>query len=236
MGDYLDRKDSNLQKNILNIYDWQGFFTAKLGYANIGHNYPLKSTQWCQKFSSHPEKMKYRKYKCIDKLFDYSETDNELFRRILLSTYPKLETYNMDNVEMVFFTMPFIGIVNDSTPFVHKIEKYINDNFDSILIKKHPRDNSEYHFKDTMTVKEVDSQVPGEVLLPFVKGKNIVFFHFSSILLYLNPSQYRIDFLFLEDLYNQSNTGKNYLSYASKEKINALLKEYGMQDIEVINI
>ena len=63
IGDYLNRKYSNFFKHCHNFFDNQGFVLSLLGYSNTGHVYPLRTTKNCTKFSSHPEKMYYKKYK-----------------------------------------------------------------------------------------------------------------------------------------------------------------------------
>ena len=44
MGDYADRPKDYLRKHILNPFDWQGYFVAKMGYSNPAHYYPLNTT------------------------------------------------------------------------------------------------------------------------------------------------------------------------------------------------
>ena len=237
IGDYRERKVSNIFKNFYHFRDLQGFFTALLGYANIGYRYPLRTTKNCYKFSTYPEKMKYKKYKNISKLFDIKTTDMLLFKKLLLALYPNLEKYFKEKIDLILFTTNFSDSTKDIYKYVHKIENYINSNYSSIILKKHYKDIAEYSFSKTIKCVEIDKNIPGEVLLPYLSNCKIIFCDFSSINLYIQSFNYEPYFFYFNELRLDNEKELSLaLNYLTQEEFIKFIQQFGFSSKNIINL
>lgn len=236
MGDYADRPKGYLLKHITNAYDWQGFFVAKMGYANPAHYYSLKTTRYCEKYSSNPDKMLYRNYKSIKRLFDLKKTDEALFQSITQKVYSEIEKCDFGKAETIVFTNRLYDFGENVDLYVKKFEEYVNKNCKSIIIKRHPRDETKYQFADHVCVQEIDNSVPAEVLLQFLKGKEILFMFTSSILLYMLAYGYEVSYLYFKGLYETNQKSNTYLKYMTKKEMVDYLKRFNLQDSSIIEI
>lgn len=211
MGDYMERKYSNIFSHFHNFFDVQGFFLSLLGYSNIGHCFPLRTTKYCEKYCSHPDKMKYKNYKELKTLFETENTDNELFRKLLNIIYPNLSSIFNQKYDAILFTTPLTDYVHNDGKYVNKIVTYINNNFNSVLLKKHPRDSVNYHFNENIQSVEIDQTIPAEVLLPYLDGIKLFFCEHSSTNLYLLSFHYSPQYFYFTDLKNDNLKEKNIL-------------------------
>lgn len=219
MGDYLDRKYSNIFKNISNFYSVKGFILSLLGYVNFSSRYPLRTTKKCIKFSSHPDKMRYRKYLKIETLFDMTKTDKELFKSGIESIYPGILKFFCNKPDLILFTTPLIDYTDNPSRHYEKVEEFINKNgVNRLLIKKHPRDGYVYHFDSKIDVKEIPQIIPAEVLLPYLSGIQILFMDFSSTNLYMSSFNYSPKFLYFTGLCEERATIGCSDKYASRVK------------------
>ncbi len=210
-GDYLTRKWSNIFSHFHNFFDFQGFLLSALGYSNVGHCFPLRTTKNCIKFCSHPEKMPYKKYKEMKILFDMSNTDINLFQKYTSILYPGIGEYFSGNIDLIFFTTPLTDYVVDVEPFVKATEVYIGSRFKSVIIKRHPRDKAVYDFGKNVSVSEIDQKIPAEVMLPYLKGYKIIFMQNSSTNLYMDAFGYTPDFFYFNQLEAANKKEKNIL-------------------------
>ena len=174
-ADYEQRKNSNIFKFFFKSFSWKGFILANMGYANTAYFYPLGSTKKCVKYSSHPDRMPYKKYKEIRTLFDFSNTDKELQRTILERVYPGIGGTDLSSADTVLFTNSMSDFTKSPDGYVERIEKYFSDHSENLIIKKHPRDNTDYRFGGSVKVTEIDRTVPAEVILPYISGKKVIF-------------------------------------------------------------
>ncbi len=62
-SDYKEKTYKNIYRKSPSIINTEGFIMSLLGYANVACFYPLKSTRYCDKYSSRPNLMKYNHYK-----------------------------------------------------------------------------------------------------------------------------------------------------------------------------
>ncbi len=235
-GDYAARPDYYILKRLGNFHDWQGFLTAKMGYSNPAHYYKLKTTRYCEKFSSNPEKMQYRDYKSINRLFDMSDTDEVLFQDINKKIYEEIVSCDFEKAEAVVFTNRFQDFTRDAEIYIEKFQDYINRNYKSIIIKRHPRDETNYVFHSDVTVQEIDNSVPAEVILPYIKEKKIVFMFTSSIMLYMNSYHYTSTFLYFEGLYEKSREADFPLKYITRQAMEKNIKEFHVENSTIIDL
>ncbi len=236
MGDYINRKYSNIFSHIHNFFDVQGYLLSVLGYSNTGHYFPLRTTKNCIKYCSHPDKMLYKKYKEMKVLFDMTSTDIDLLKKNIAIMYPDIEQFFSEKKDCILLTTPISDYVTDSTKYVNSIENYINENFKNILIKRHPRDKAEYHFNSNVTVSEIDQKIPAEVLLPYLSGMKIYFCEISSTNLYMTQFKYEPIFFYFKDLYDDCKKEHNALvQYLSREEFNNRLSFFEFKN-NIINL
>lgn len=236
MGDYAERPKGYILKHLSNAYDWQGFLVAKMGYANPAHYYPLKTTKYCEKYSSNPDKMLYRDYKSIKQLFDLKQTDEKLFRSITQKVYSQIEKCDFEKADTIIFTNRLYDFGDNVDLYIKRFEDYVNKKCKSIIIKRHPRDETKYKFADHILVQEIDNSVPAEVLLQLLKGKKILFMFTSSILLYMLAYGYEVSYLYFNDLYEENQKDNTYLKYMTKKEMYNYLKRFNLQDSSIIEI
>lgn len=236
MGDYAARPWNYLLKHWRNIYDWQGFLVAKMGYANPGHYYKLRTTKYCEKFSSHPNQMLYTDYKSMQQLFDLTHTDEKFFRKIVKKVYHQISEYNFDQIDAVVFTNRLYDFSEDAGMYIEKFQNYISRRYKSILLKRHPRDETNYVFDKQMKVQEIDNSIPAEVILPYIKGKEVVFMFTSSILLYMDAYHCKPRFLYFHGLYEKNKKSNTLLKYITKKEMQQYLKRFGMDGSPMLEI
>lgn len=233
VADYVVRDNINLVKNLFNLYDWQGYLVAKMGYSNVGHRYPLKTTRLCNKFCSNPQYMSYRQYKRINKLFEMDKTDVKLFDMLVEKIYPEIKMLEIQNVDTVVFSATIQSFANDYSKYVKKIEKYVSDNSNNVLLKKHPRDEIKYNFGQEIKLIEVPSSIPAEVLLRYIKGKKLIFCSFSATLFYLDSKENEIEIIYLKELHDECVKEGHYLVYDSLNTVREHLREIHMEDVHI---
>lgn len=237
MGDYFERTNKCLLKNLFNLYDWQGFFVANMGYANPGHRYPLKTTRNCEKFCSNPGLMLYTDYKKMHKLFETSETDMNKYRKLTGKIYEKILEYNFEDAEVIVFTDRLMDFTTSSADeYVERFQKYINANYKSIILKRHPRDNTDYKFASEVKVQEIECSIPGEAILPYLGGTNILFMYTTSILLYMGAYGYETSYLYFDKLYEQTRNESSHANYLTKDEMYDCLTRFGIENGNIIVI
>lgn len=236
MGDYADRSKGYIKRHLFNPYDIQGYLVAKMGYANPAHYYPLKTTKYCEKFCSNPEQMLYRDYKSITQLYDHTNTDMALFEHIVENVYEEVKKCDLKKAEAIIFTDRLYDFGDNVDSYIKKFENYVNTHYKSIILKRHPRDETQYLFSDEVEVQEINNSVPAEVILPYLDNKKILFMFTSSILLYMKVYHYHPVFLYFKGLYEQNLSEKMYLKYITKETMNNYLKRFDMEDSQIVDI
>ncbi len=201
--DYLDRKYSNIKHNRIRFGEVMCFFMAIMGYSNPNGKYPLRTTKNCVKYSSRPEKMIYRDYKAINQLYDFEKTNKNIFERIISATYGDVSNLQNGEYDVILFTTPLSDFDTDYQKYQKKTVEYLDNNYKSIIVKKHPRDTSQYAFNNSI---EISPDIPYEVLIPFLKCNSLVFMYPSSVLLNIqNLEELDIVFLYYSELEQNSN-------------------------------
>lgn len=191
-ADYVARSYKTIFSKLNNAHAWKGLLLTAMGYNCFGGTYPLRTTKDCIKYCSHPDKMLYRDYREMRTLYDFSNTDTELFNSLMERLFPHLAEFFKEEREAVLFTTP----VDDYLPegyekYCHRVEDYVNAKYKRIILKKHPRDNFIYQFADDVDVVEIDKSIPAEAMLRFVHPMDLLFMGPSSVNLYLNHRDYK---------------------------------------------
>lgn len=182
-GDFRDRPKGYIFKHYKEKGQVIGFLLAKMGYANPSFSYGIRDTKYCYKFSSHPEKMKYRNYASIRKLFAMNNAEQKLYNELLKRTFSV--DVSFWEYDLIFFTSPLHDFTNNEKKYQELTEQYINNHYKGkkILVKKHPRDHTNYNFNGVSEVKIVNGDIPGEILISNWGNDNIILMFPSSILL-----------------------------------------------------
>lgn len=233
--DYQKRQWRIILKNLLSLFEWKGFLLSLLGYSNTAYHYPLKTTSACEKYATYPDKLPYKNYKIINKVFESSLTNSTLHNQILKKTFGDLSAYSLEKIDTVIFTTPLSDYTLEEKALINKVERYISENCNSVLIKKHPRDNTIYNFIDT-DVKELDSEIPAELLLPLIKGKRIIFLHTSTIIFYLNSEEYSVEVLYYNGLYEESMHQETFHNYVTKDEMKKELFSIGDMNCKIVEL
>ena len=236
VGDYEVRKYKNVFSEFFTLHTWKGVFLSLMGYSNIGHVFPLRTTKNCIKYSSHPEKMNYTKYYSHHKLYDFSQTDSVLFENIIKKTYDDINKYDLDSYDAILFTEPLEDYFVKPDLSYKLIEDYISNNTKRVLIKKHPREKWNYTFSDDVQVDVLDQSIPAEVLIPYLKNKHLIFTPSSSVMLYLDSDINNVSCLYLSKAFTQEQTPTILGFYPTKENLLENLKRYGIEKYRIIEI
>ncbi len=233
--DYQRRPKIIQPAQVLSWYSWQGFILASMGYCSPGR-FQLKTNRNCIKYCSHPEKMKYRDYKELRRLYEGLETDQELFNGIVARIYPTIDEIDFENINAVLLTRPLFDYVINYKPYKERVERYISRKYGYILLKKHPREKEKYEFSQKNTVREVDNAIPAEALLSRLTGKEIILISASAILLYVKPFGLHCTILDPEGIYEESKRSNTMLNAPSLKEIQEFCDKFaeGYYTIEVI--
>ena len=210
-----------------------------MGYSNPAHFFKLKTTRNCIKYCSHIERMSYTEYKEMRTLYDFSKTDMVKYNAIITRIYSELSDIDFEKVNAVFLTNGLLDFVKNDEKYVerliHEIEGNLQENA-VVLIKRHPRDDTHYQFDSKIKAIELNQQIPGEVILPYIDGKKIIMMLTTSMLLYFDGKKCEKELLYFQDVYDENRKNVTYLKYPSKEEIEEILKKNGWLDVVIKKI
>lgn len=222
LSDYANRPFFIPWKKIRSVNAWQGFFLSIMGYCCPGW-FRLRTNKHCIKYCSHPDKMRYRNYRELRLLYDNKGMDYNLFECIIKRVYCLLGEYDFSKVGAVLLTTPLDSYVSEYEKYMNRIEQYVKEcGYETIVLKKHPREKAKYQFDNAITVIEVDNGIPFEAIVPFVRGKEVIVTSLSSSILCLNAYNIDCKIIFLNGLLEESlrtNSAFKPYSYAETERI-----------------
>ncbi len=234
ISDYRERNKFIERKHIKSLYHWQGFILSRMGYCCPGWFY-FKPEKNCIKYSSRPDKMKEGIYKEIRQLYNQEGTDDKLLKSIVDNTYPQLKNINFNSIDAVFFSIPLSDHVMETEQYEKKIENYISTKYNSLMIKRHPRDDMEYHFSD-INIIEVDSSIPAEVLMPYLKNAEVVMCESCSTIMYAHPYNLKCIVLVLNGYYEESVAEGVDSKAPSEEEVNSYVEKFGGLNCSIVTI
>lgn len=235
IGDYSTRKKWIPRGRLLSPYNWEGWMLSKMGYCSPGW-YELKPDKNCIKYSSHPEKMKYRNYKEIRRLYEENGTDLELLRQIEKKLYPDIGKYSLEDVDAIILTRPLKDYVDDDEKYVKRLEEYINDHYKSVLVKRHPRDNTSYQFDSNVQSIEINNEIPAEVLLPYFKGKEVVVVSTSAVMLYTDVYGIHCKVAFFKGMHEENDQSNASYQFPTYDETDRFCKTYLNDRYEIIQL
>ena len=203
ISEYTERPKWLPLNRMKSAYNRQGFIMAKMGYCSPGWFY-FGPEKYCVKYSAHPEKMIYRNYKEIRQLFAEEGTDQALYETIIRRVYPALDELNLNGVDAVFLTRPLNDFVTDYQKYLNRFEAFVNEHYHNVLIKKHPRETLSYQFASHVNCSEINSAIPAEVMLPYLKNKDIYMVSGCAIALYMKAFGLHFDVISFDGMYEES--------------------------------
>ena len=204
--------------------DIQCILVSRMGYFGKGFTY-LEPTKYCYKYASVPEELAYTNYREIRR-FWLNEEALSRFREIIKTIYPETELFKKILSDDVFvFTTP-----RDSNEekinreYQIKFIDYINNNAKKIFLKKHPRDNLQYNFPNSVCVCEIPQDIPAEIIFPFFKGNICYMMEPDSLL--LNMAIYPAFIIFLYYSAYEIEMKKHFPSWYGKERYDEFCKRF----------
>ena len=200
INDYGERPRFIAKNKLTSFYAWQGFFLSKMGYCSPGW-FRFKADQECIKYCSYPEKMIYKGYKECRLLYSNEGTDEGLFNKIIKRIYPQIGKYNFCDYDTIILTRPLEDFVDDQSQYIKRLESYVCGKYSSALVKKHPREEYIYDFNNAT---EIDSSIPAEAILSYLKDKTVIVVMSSSILMYFKSFNIKCDIILFKGLFEDS--------------------------------
>lgn len=234
-GDYLPRKRFVPRSRLLSTYAWEGFFLARMGYCCPAW-FCFKPEMNCIKYSSHPDMMCNKMFKEIRQLYSKENTDMRLFDELANRMYPELSKYDFEQAETVLFTEPIDDSVKDSTKYVERLEKYINNNYSNVLLKKHPREKMDYHFDKSVSILEIENTIPAEAFLPYLSGKTIIVSKLCSLVIYLGQFNISCKAIIYKGMYEESVISNTQFKSPTKEQMIAYYDRFVPGKYQIIEL
>lgn len=233
-ADYWERKKGFTWRNIKSLYHWQGFILSHMGYCCPGWFY-FEPEGKCIKYCSRPDKMKNHNYKEIRQLYDSDGTDTVLLEHIVNRTYPKIKDINFNEIDAAFLSIPLSDFVNNAEQYKDKLGKYLSDRYERMLVKKHPRDMMDYEFGHTLLI-DVDSTIPAEALMPYLKNMDVYMCEFCSTIMYAKPYDLHCIVIILDGYYEESMSEGVDAKAPSEEEVRKYIDSFGGDNCLVIKI
>lgn len=184
-ADYLYMGIKNMKGRWFDLNEWAGFFIAKMGYGNPMFRYLLKTTCYCDKYCTFPEKINKHLYKNVYEMRNMENTNMTLYNDLLVRTFNL--TDDSFNADICLFTAPldvFSDNKEDYEILVNQTINYINETYEGkkIILKKHPRDIGLFKFSNNINLKEIQREVPGEIFLDKLDVKEAIFMYPSTLI------------------------------------------------------
>lgn len=233
-SDYLERKKWIGWKNIKSLYHWQGFILSHMGYCCPGWFY-FEPEKNCIKYSSRPDRMNQDNYKEIRQLYDSYGTNQDMLEEIVNKTYPQIKDIDFGEIDAVFLSIPLSDHVNEVEKYKRKLENYLSDKYRSILIKRHPRDEMDYVFKNTLLI-DVDGTIPAEALMPYLRNMDVYMCESCSTVMYAKAYNLKCIVLILDGYYEESLVEGVAAKAMSEKEVYSYVKDFGGSKCSVVKI
>ncbi len=214
------------------ISTWGGYLMCHMGYASVndvGTCYVTDNTKYCDKYSIHPERMKYTAYKSINRLGDMSKTDITAYHKCLRTIYD-IDKRDQLMGDVILYTVPIYSYDEEHIQeLISKTVAYITATYHpaKVLIKKHPRDKSSYVFPKEIEVIEINARWPAELLIPLISCKKHIFMYTSTVLM-AYPSYDAVEVLLYGDM------GKRNSAYLKAVKGDLYVLQIAEKNVTVI--
>lgn len=173
LSDYVKRK----KYPSFNMKEIMSFIVTRMGYFSPYQCFEMENSAKCVKYASLPLLLKSRGYKEIRQLID---DNNDKFKSLLNSAY-KINSHQMKDYDVILLTTVLRSEIEVDEQYFEKVHKWLLENYHDkkILIKKHPRDQKEYAWKD-LNCYICDSSIPAEILLGASTQQNVVMMEVST--------------------------------------------------------
>ncbi len=213
------------------------YVSAQMGYFNINGRFPLKSSRKCHKYTEYLECNYPELYKSLNRLNDMSKVSDEEYEQLVNRTFGSLD--EIKNYDVIVFTSNMGDFSANWDELNNKAIGYIEKNNigKRIIIKKHPRDLSVYHFHK-QEAYELDSMIPAENIIPHIENMKIYFFYPSTTIKSMKNMDCVINVFCFKDLLdnNYSEGGKFNYKYSFNRALELCKDEGVYNKISFINI
>lgn len=215
------------------LHNLEGVIMARMGYCCKGYCY-FKPTKYCEKYASNKELLSYANYYSIHDLALDTHGQKE-FIKIAERTWTELKNLGVDEDSAILFTDPLNEeylYESDIIDFVQRCFSIIEDEHKNVFIKRHPRDNFDYATKLGYSVKEINQDIPAEILLPFFSNSDCYFFEFSSTIMEMKTYG-----ILPTVFWNNSQFERpNHVETWKKEKLRRLLDDFSGEKARIIDV
>ena len=203
LSDYTERPNKWEKTNPHNMLYLASFLFAKMGYADLTFQYDLDSYRYCIKCSSNPMELEYKEYKEIRTIGTFTSNNQKEYNKLINKTF---DIKDISDADVVLYTSPLNDITDDEellSIIISKTQRFIDENYSGskLILKKHPRDETEYVFCQSIQVVEIDNIIPGEIIEELLANKNehiIISMYVSTILQHISNDNYIV--LYYKDL------------------------------------
>lgn len=198
-----DNTDENIKFQLSRLFESKyliAYWFAKMGYFNVNGIFPLKSTKKCNRYSQHPELLSKNLYKTVMQLNDMSMVSESEYNELLDKTFGQ----NMDlkDIDAILFTTRVKDFAQEDEKYNNLVMQYLKDKgYKRVVIKKHPRDLSEYK-ELGMEITEINAMIPAERLLSKITTQDVYFMFASSTMQSLQKEHENVKFFVFKDLLN----------------------------------
>lgn len=210
-GDYIhNRYRWRSVYDIWSPMNLQCVIMARMGYFGKGYTY-LNSTCNTLKYASRPEELLYKNYRAIHQM-DSGDTITEAMKEILERTYPELSNLKsrISDKTAIVFSDPIKDECSDCDEYIEDFYKYITERHEDILLKAHPREKAgDYTIPEG--VYRIDSDIPAEVILQYLRGNTCYFMMPNSIMIAMRGYDVNIIVLYSQSILDQINRTEEYM-------------------------
>lgn len=197
MSDYIPRK----KYPSFSIKEIFSFIVTKMGYFSPYQTFEMKNIKLCTKYSSLPNALWNRGYEKVIQLFGKEEKE---YKELLNSIYD-IDNINIENSDVILFTTVLNENIESDKHYIQSVHDWLVKNYKNkrILIKKHPRDQAAYDWKD-LDCRCMMESVPAEVLSQYVTNQEVVLMRTSTALISLLKRTSNVYMLFPDDGVNNT--------------------------------
>lgn len=197
------------------------FFFAKMNYFNIDGMFPLASTKRCNRYSGAPKKISKSLYKNVYQLYDMSIINTLEYQELNRKTFGDME--DISHMDAILFTTNLKDFTAEYQKYNALVCSYFEQKgYQTIALKKHPRDLSNYNFDD-IKVTEMNPMIPAENIVDIIDHQDIYFMFPSTTIAELSGKGKKVTIIKFKEL-----AGGGYYKQRFTETSKILENEYNI--------
>ncbi len=175
----------------------QSVIMARLGYFGKGYTW-LETTKNTVKYCTIKKELKYTNYKEIRE-FSLSERELQEEKKCLMKAFPGLKDLYITEDGALAFTIPNDFSYSNWEEYIKMYIERICKDHKKVFMKCHPREDIRiYSFPKETDVTFIPKDIPAELLLPLVDGKECYFMEPDSIVIGMSSGRCTAKILYAE--------------------------------------